>query len=307
MFGRKAIMIFENLIKDWLDNGLQRYTIRTQMDYKKISKYYKEFHSLNITDIDDRILLRFFIELSKGRRYKTVRNILSCLSSFYDYCVCKGYVDNNPCVSHTLITRLRSSFRAASDKIRIQKYAITTEDALKLLEGAYLISFEFGLGTEFLICSGIRLGELAALRKIEISNLVPINKNVNEITKEIQYSCKWGSNGVAEIPKTLLQKYKIFANTNTSEWAFPYIRFFSKQFSKRLGLLSKRLGIKHTTAHTLRRTALTWLASDGYSISVIQRIARHSTIRMTEHYIDKNQISITGVTESISARINKHK
>lgn len=298
-------MLFENLIQEWLQKGLQRYTSRTQLDYRKLSKYYLELHGLQLLEIDDRLLLRFFIRLSVGRKYKTIRNILSGLSSFFDYCICEGYAEINPCLNHTLTTRLRSHFRTASDKMKKQKHAINEQEAIKLLEGAYAITFEFGLAVEFLICTGMRLGELAALKPKDVCRFVTLNKNVNEITKELQLSCKWGSNGKVELPQPLYLKYLEYEKTNTKEWTFPYVRFYQKQFSKRLGRLSDRLSIAHTTAHTLRRTALTWLASDGHSMSVVQRIARHTSVRMTEAYIDGRFVPLSGVTESISRRLYK--
>jgi integrase len=80
---------------------------------------------------------------------------------------------------------------------------------------------------------------------------------------------------------------------------FPMVAKNPHEFSKTISLLSKKADIKHTSAYSLRQTTITFLASAGHSMQVVQKIARHKTSDMTTAYFDATQLPIAGVTSSI--------
>ena len=55
--------------------------------------------------------------------------------------------------------------------------------------------------------------------------------------------------------------------------------------SKLLAKLSARLGVTHTTAHTLRRTLATQLMNAGETVQSVQAILGHQSISATERYL----------------------
>ena len=200
----------------------------------------------------------------------------------------------------------------------IKKKALNSEEAKKLISQAYARGFQTGLIVEFLIYTGLRIGEVSALNWGDLqyletnqmgegSQFISVNKTMNHRTRQIQQSAKCGSNGFVEVSSLIAAKL-VQWNSKAKELGFSIEKTASlfpmaaknpHEFSKIISLLAKKAGIRHTSAHGLRHTTITFLASAGHSMQVVQKIARHRTSEMTTAYFDATQLPIAGVTSSI--------
>jgi integrase len=192
-------------------------------------------------------------------------------------------------------------------------HALSVEDAITLLKRMYSQGYEYGLATEFLLCTGLRLGEIAALEQsdvkgdhIMVSRAADTGARRGEQRDHLML-LKWGSGGRVPLPKVLAEKLRKFFEHNRRHgeqvWAFPFVHKMAKTYSRRLSKWSRKLGLPITTAHVLRRTAITWLVADGVPLAVVQAVARHSTSAMTEQYVDTRQITTDGATDGLARRL----
>jgi integrase/recombinase XerD len=73
--------------------------------------------------------------------------------------------------------------------------------------------------------------------------------------------------------------------------------FTANGLSKHLGTLFAEVGIEGASAHSLRRSFITKLASYGTSIRVLQKISGHRDIQTTALYIDVNNAMLRKAVE----------
>jgi integrase len=300
--------LFCDYVSEWLNDGAYRYAISTHTTYRRMAaRHFPNFREVALADFSSTLILKYLVvTASKDKhKHKTAKNILSCLSAYCDYLLCRGLLECNPCADNTLITRLRAHYRTARDRVKTKKVALSVQEAVLLLQRAYDVSTEFGLATETLICTGLRVGELAALTLSDIKpSAILISKAIDSHTRQVQSTAKWGSNGRVPVPRGLSDKLRKYIQQRKGTWVFPYVLQTPKLFSKKLGRISDRLGITHATAHVLRRTTITWLVADGVPLAVVQAVARHTTTAMTEQYIDRQHINTDGATETIARRLD---
>ncbi|KAB8029883.1 tyrosine-type recombinase/integrase [Fluviispira multicolorata] len=320
-----------NLFKDWLKNPFGNYSPQTIYIYEQNVRLYINpvFGELNPKEIDDNSILSFALKLAETptqqgnkRSLKTVRNIIGTLSTFFEWCCFKDFIHKNPVkepkVTQNICRLFKRERMDSKFTTNIKKKALNIEEAKKLIVQAYARGFQTGLIVEFLIYTGLRIGEIAALtwgdlQYMEINQLgegsqfISVNKTMNHRTRQIQESAKCGSNGFVEVSPAIAAKllqwnqkahelgYEIVKTASI----FPMVAKNPNEFSKVITSLAKKAGIKHTSAHSLRHTTITFLASAGHSMQVVQKIARHKTSDMTTAYFDATQLPIAGVTSSI--------
>ncbi|MBX9836943.1 MAG: site-specific integrase [Silvanigrellaceae bacterium] len=320
-----------NLFQLWLKNPFGNYSPQTIYIYEQNVRLYilPVFGKLKPDEIDDNSILTFALKLAETptqqgnkRALKTVRNILGTLSTFFEWCCLKNYIIQNPVkepkVSQNISRLFKRERMNSKFTTNIKKKALNSEEAKKLIAQAYERGFQTGIIIEFLIYTGLRIGEIAALtwgdlqyldsNQIGLGSLfISVNKTMNHRTKKIQHSAKCNSNGFVEVSSLIATKLIQWNNKahtfgysiEKSAILFPMVAKSPHEFSKTISSLAKKAGIKHTTAHSLRHTTITFLASAGHSMQVVQKIARHKTSEMTTAYFDATQLPIAGITSSI--------
>ena len=142
------------------------------------------------------------------------------------------------------------------------------------------------------LATGLRLGEVLALEKTDIRDgKVYINKNLQRVKDEkgkyhnkiITVKTQSSESSVPLIPKVKSMLPEIL-NT-TGNLLFPdektngYI--FKNRPYKRLRSLCKKLNLNVITFHGLRHSYATRLFEQGIQIKTVQKLMRHSDIKMT--------------------------
>ncbi len=164
------------------------------------------------------------------------------------------------------------------------------------------------------------LGLYSGMRAIEISSLkiADVLGSDGEVKDEIHLSSDMtkGRRGRSvllnkkareEIRNYLCERFKTkdlqpVLLTDTSRALFNNQKnnrrgFTANGVSKHLGQLFSEVGIEGASAHSLRRSYITKLASYGTSIRVLQKLAGHADIQTTALYIDVNDAMLRKAVE----------
>lgn len=140
--------------------------------------------------------------------------------------------------------------------------------------------------------SGMRVGEIAQLKMRDVVD------EHNVINHEIKLSSSVTKNNKARIvffPNKLREELADYLTTRALK--NPEIPFFHTD--DRLGFSAnslcqwffwtfKRAGINGASSHSGRRTFITQLANKGISVRILASLAGHSSIAITQAYIDVN-------------------
>ena len=144
----------------------------------------------------------------------------------------------------------------------------------------------------FTLSTGLRLGEVLALEKTDIRDgKVYINKNLQRVKDEngkyhdkiLTVKTQSSESSVPLIPKVKNMLPEILNTTGNllfpDEKTNSYI--FKNRPYKRLQSLCKKLNLNIITFHGLRHSYATRLFEQGIQIKTVQKLMRHSDIKMT--------------------------
>ncbi len=159
-------------------------------------------------------------------------------------------------------------------------------------------------GLKMMLLSGLRIGELTALRK----DAVHLNDLYLDVkASEIQFDDETGHRvvEVEDMPKTdegrrkvllpdsagLVLK-KILMMSPAGEWVFAYDdgrRMRSKSFNDALKQACKKVGIQKRTTHKARKTYASTLIDAGVNAKIIQKQMGHKDFQTTKKYYDRDR------------------
>ena len=221
----ETILTCAELFPKWLENlkGDSVYSPQTYERYENMARLYilPFFKKYKPQEITDSLVMSFIVSVKEMKRKKplsskSIKNLATGLSTFFEYCFIRGLVLLNPAKAPLFrqnLSRLVKEKKKFEQNIRDKARSI---DEIKvLLAASYQKNFEFGLFVELLISSGLRLGEASALtwgdviqtkNNNELYWSIAVNKTLNLKTKQIQNSAKCGSNGILPIPNSVANK-----------------------------------------------------------------------------------------------------
>jgi integrase len=229
---------------------------------------------IQMKDINSRVIQKYYNDLAdKG---KPVEMINKVLSRFFIYAESEGYC-RNP-LSNVSIKKNRKT----DEEITV----FTHEEVKKIINSPtsqYRTAYIFALGT------GIRMGELIALKWSDIKN------NEASITKQAVYDVEGklvidgvkteNSVRVIPIPDFAMKELKkckhdgeLVFQTSTgnmidkSNLRISFLRFL------------KSIGVEEKSFHTLRKTYCTMLCESGVPIQTASKLMGHSSINVTAKY-----------------------
>ncbi len=232
-------------------------------------------------------LLRTGGQQGQGLSPKTVRDVLSLLRSVLEYGIRRGYLPANA-ADFSLPRRPPV------------KIVLPSEEELRILE-AYASEGEdgFRLGLYLSLYTGLRIGELCALRWSDV-DLAAAELHVCRTLRRVSLPAPTASRRtevVITAPKTSssmrtvplpafvvahltahhrrLSDPTAYILTDTSAYIEPsncYMRYTR---------LLRQLGLRHYSFHTLRHTFATRCAERGFDAKSLSEILGHADIRMT--------------------------
>lgn len=224
------------------------------------------------------------VATDKGLSEKTVKDIMMVLKSSLKYAMNEGKM-----------SQINLDFIYPKNHRKQKIYVLTKREQRKITEYALNNLNPRNAGILISLYSGIRIGELCALKWSDIdfkNNIIHINKtlqriylkNVNEVTSRIVVSPPKTIHSNRDIPmsrdfaaiiKPLKVNPKFYVLSSTLEGVEP--RAYRKYFNTTL----KKLKMKPINFHSLRHTFATNCISLGVDYKTVSELLGHSDISIT--------------------------
>jgi len=225
---------------------------------------------------------------AEGKCNKSINNYLGMLSKCLHCAEEWGLIKNSPRTKHL--------------KVPPQKFRFLTEEQYnKLLEEAQKINREFYEMVLFTLRTGVRVGELMALRWEDIDfdrqNITIRRSIVNGIIGSPK------SNKSRQIPlsddifSVLKNKKRNLKDSNI--WKMETSRF---SLNRKLKRACRRFGFKVGGWHDLRHTFASRLANNGVALQVIQALLGHSDLKMTQRYAHLEPLTLSDAIKTLEPK-----
>lgn len=277
----------------WLDkyekNSIKRTTYANYDGH--IRKYYIAFQNAPIDKITTSDFQEFFNDkLNSGLSAKTVRNMAMILRNAMKQALAEGLIKEN----YSLYVNL--------PKVQKKEIQILTHDQKEsLIKTSYF--YRYGAFIRLTLCTGLRLGELLALKWEDIDfskkelhvrrilhrskNYDPNIKNSTSIYFDEPKTEK--SKRIIPLPRNAiedLQKWKQKQETEIGTTEFVITDQSGKflehtTFKKYYNRMLDKCGISGITFHALRHTFATSALEKGMDIKVISEILGHYSVSFT--------------------------
>lgn len=214
----------------------------------------------------------------KQLKLTTVRRKCMSVRCFYHHLVSLGLIDNN---TLSMIDPVRTE--------RKTQYAIERKDVdvlISTLRNRTPICRTDNIRRDVAI---ILILYYSGLRISELCNLSLLDVNFNR--REIRVMGKGSIERVVPTTHECIDAIKSYvdterkSNTNRMFVQSNGSKITRRAISGMIASLSCRSGIRHTTAHTLRRSCATSLMNDGVDLELIQSLLGHQHISTTQSYL----------------------
>ena len=298
----------EELFHEWLGNKLRREEISRQTGdryRRQFDQCFDEFGQKRVkslTEYEIECFVRDTIH-DKSLTAKGYANFRTLCYGIFHLAKQKKYIEYNV---FYLFKEMAISQKAFRHEIKDEEDEVFTEKETPLItkwleEHADLKN----LGLLLTFKSGVRIGELAALKKCDLRNNV-IHVCRTEIRYEDEKNPKIGIYEVRDRPKTdagirdvvlpdtaipIIEK--IMALSSKGDWLFESRgeRLKTYQFRARLRRVCEKVGIKPKSPHKIRKEYATQLLDNGVPESVILGQMGHTDILTTKNHYYKNRKS----------------
>lgn len=322
LINSNQLLTINILLSEWLFSIKKNELKPSSFDsYESIYRnYIKNFliSDLPIKDIKSLKIQQFYNDLQeKNISISNIKKVHKLLRQFFGYADKEGYILKNPCLNISLPKEKRQS----SEKIlenRKTKFQYFTENEIKQLKKAFKGNIYekvvlFALGT------GMRQGEILGLqwKDLDFKNKeIHIIHNLNTFAEITEKGEKREYKTILQDPKTensirtipmsnqiykLLKSIKkdtnyVFSNNST------YIN--AKQLQKVWKKTLNNNNIPYRRFHDLRHTFATLLLNHGANLITVKELLGHSSIKITEIYLDVLPKTKTEIIEKIDFILN---
>lgn len=232
----------------------------------------------NIKTVDTNDLRNYLTEYQKKNNCSkvTIDNVRRILSSFFSWLEDEDYIIKSP---------IRRIHKIKTSKIVRETYSDETIE--KLRDGCDEIR-DLAM-IDFLISTGVRVGELVRLNKNDIDfedrSCIVFGKGSKE--REVYFDAR---------TKLHLEKYLSIRNDNNPalfvSLLAPYDRLEISGVEIRLRKLGNDLELQRVHPHKFRRTMATKAIDKGMPIEQVQRLLGHAKIDTTLQYAMVNQNNV---------------
>lgn len=293
----------EEYCNNWLMNVQSNVLKPSSYDRKEMTlekQVYPLLGNLPISQItfDD---IQFMInELKKQNlSYSTIKKAYEAINGCFKYAVIKGDIDKNPCIGVTLPKNLKHQDGDIKFYTEEQVELLLEQSTIKYSNGKN--KYRLGYGIQFLLYTGLRIGEALALtwNDIDFQNkTVKINKNLKQVKNRddssqdnykiiIQDSTKTKS-GSRIVPlnnksiealnhiKEITGQYKYVFSTETGNNVSG--RTYDTMFRK----IQENCGFTEIYGvHALRHTFASLLFKRGVDVKTVSEILGHKDVSVT--------------------------
>ncbi len=234
--------------------------------------------SKNIADLDHGVVREYLGTLFGKKNPTSIARKLSSLRSFFDFCIKRGIVKNNPA----------KEVPAPKVPKRVPKF-LTVDEVFLLLDSP---DTSAALGRrdkailELLYASGLRVSELVGLNSGDLSlteqTVRVLGKGRKERIVPVGKKACDSLGGYLELRSALVSEAKdsgaIFVNRNGTRLSTRAVERLLLKYIKQSGIQ------KAATPHVLRHTFATHLLNAGADMRGIQELLGHSSLSTTQKY-----------------------
>lgn len=315
----------EEWFKEYAEPKLKRRTLEQYHQYEP--RTYAAIGHLKMGDITTRILQKYIINLGEdginsrtggGLAPKTIKNILSFISSVFSYGVTQGIVRENPCHNVTL----PAPEEAERDCYNIEE----AEQFLNLLEDEPI---KWRVFFTLAIYGGFRRGELFGLEWKDINfdtGVITINRTSNYTVKSGIYTDTpktKGSRRSLKLPATVVSLLRQFRAVQAEErlqvgdcWIDTdrlFVSWNGKPSHPNLAQnwLTKfcnRTGMRHVNIHSFRHLNASLLINSGADIKTVSAVLGHAQTSTTLNiYAHSFAAAQAAALEAVADTIELHK
>ena len=255
---------------------------------EKSLKYYRTTLILILKDIDKEYFLintedlRSFLSKYKENNNvskTTIDNIRRIISTFFSWLENEDYISKSPC---------RRIHKVRTGKVVKEVYS---DETIELIKQSTTNKRDLAI-IEFLISTGIRVGELVRLNinDIDFENKECVVLGKGNKQRKVYFDAK---------TKIHLKQYLDSRNDNNNALFVstlkPYDRLEISGVEIMLRKIGKKIGIDKVHPHKFRRTLATKAIDKGMPIEQVQHLLGHSKIDTTLEYamVDDNNVKIS--------------
>lgn len=260
--------LFEKVADQWWEDAYDELEFNTRKSYKPAYERAKQaFEGVSVGEITPMMLLRELRAMAKTYASKTVKNQLLIYRLIFRYAVTEGFIVQSP-----------ASDIVAPEGVKTTPVTAPYDDDIQAIKDNVIVD-EFGLFPYFAMYSGLRCGELLALRWEDIDiekRLISVNKSVYFDSNEAKIKLPKTKTSVGVVP--ILDALYNVLKPKKSGYVFGYssTKMFTKsQFEKAWAGYKKRTGVS-CTVHQLRHLFATMLFENNVHPEHAQRLLRHS-------------------------------
>lgn len=284
---------FETIAEAWFDTNRAQLKISTQNKYRNLLDSYilPYFGKQKILLITQNCLELFCSQLlsnggkqSKGLSPKTASDTLSVIRRILQFATMQGYPI--PCNAQTI------HVKKSSKPMRV----LSLYEQEKLCKYLYANPDPYHLGILVCIFTGLRIGEICALRWEDISlgeQTIHVHQTMQRVqdksggatkTKVIVTTPKSAcSVRIIPIPDNLVSVIKKFSSSHIGYFltcdnqAYIEPRTMQNRFQRVL----RQLSIEHANYHSLRHTFATRCIECGFDVKSLSEILGHASVNIT--------------------------
>lgn len=290
-YKRSTVMQYDGDLKKWLSEDLTK---------KKISEIKK-------TDIHNFI---FDLLPKKGANPHTQKRILKSLRRIFEAALDDGVIPRNP---------------AQGLNVKVpppKKEVLNTKEVLIFLEKAKELNHPFYYHWAMALLTGLRTGELYALRWRdidEVSNIICVSASWSN--KDGYHSTKSNKNRIVPISDDLKKLIIELKNIGPHEENLTGLngnnQFFNDlvlprssewkhgEQSKITRKFCELIGITPVKFHDLRATFITCMLAQGVSTPKVMSIVGHARMSTTDEYLRLAGVNVKGATELLGYQLPK--
>ncbi len=237
-----------------------------------ISKYYNQVKKVfiynnklwkNRNQISEKEIEKY-IKSNKKRKLNTIYTETMMIKSFLKFCNIHWYCSLD---SRRIFTP-RKEF--------VEAKFLKKEEVSKILEKIKNYNLKLRTAILLLLTTGTRISEACSITKKHLNKAILVNNN-------FQINIIWKRKKVRSIfiPTKI---YNLCLKNQLIHWKENIIWLNPDQLSRNILKIKKELKMNFT-AHTFRHTFITELAKNWADLYLIQKLAGHSNINTTAHYL----------------------
>lgn len=283
---RSSAKTFGYAAEQWLTGCSLRLKHSTVVKYSTLLNMHllPRFKNTSVALISGDSVAEFIIEKSSELSNSTIRSLLTTIKSILKYAEKQGW-HNNPLIDLRLPSEQGKEVSALSieEYRKLENFLMTDTDEGKL--GLYLCLY-----------TGLRIGELCALRWGDVDlkkRTLSITSTIQRIKRKESYSNKktmlwistpksYSSIRVIPLPPRLIELLQVFYRSDncfllsgTNSPVEP------RTMQYRFGKYARQLGLSYTNTHVLRHTFATRCVEVGFDPKTLSEVLGHSRVEIT--------------------------